>query len=164
MADSNLDLRALAPQDDAALARVIRQVLKEFGADREGFAFVDEELDRMSAHYQGPNAGYHVLVHGDRIVGGGGFAPLRGGDPVTAELKKMYFLPDVRGQGFGRKLIENILRDAQKAGYQQIYLETTEGMKDALRLYEKLGFQRLSRPMGQTGHFACQVWLLRNLR
>lgn len=163
---TDIELRALRANDNPLIAAVIRDVLREHGLDREGFAFVDPELDSMYAHYQAPAAAYLVLSSkdGKKLLGGGGFAHLEGGDAVTAELKKMYFRPEVRGLGYGRTMIESLLASAQAAGYQQIYLETVEEMLPAIALYEKVGFQKLRRPLGQTGHTGCNVWMLRNLR
>lgn len=162
--DSTYALRAIRAEDDVAIEAVVRQVLSEYQLNREGFAYVDSELSSMHGNYVPPQASYYVLTRGEAIVGGGGFAPLLGGDPITAELKKMYFLPEARGLGWGRRLMELLLEGALRAGYQQIYLETTPDMQDAIALYEKSGFQKLNRPLGATGHFGCQVWMLRHLR
>lgn len=73
-----LDFRPIRPEDDAAVATLIRTVMPEFGADGPGFALHDAEVDAMSAAYSKPGAAYFVVVDdADRILGGGGFAPLQ---------------------------------------------------------------------------------------
>jgi putative acetyltransferase len=156
-------LRPIQALDDPVMAQVIREVMTEFGVNREGFAFVDAEVESMSAAYQPPRAAYYVLDQQGHIVGGAGFAPLEGGDGETAELRKMYIYSEVRGQGYGRALMNRIVHEARQAGFRRLYLETTDDMHAAMRLYERSGFQRLLAPLGATGHFGCQVWYARNL-
>lgn len=154
-------VREISVQDDKKVACLIRQVMTEFGANKEGFAFVDPEVASMSQHYQSANARYFVVEAGGTIYGGAGFAPL--GIPGVAELRKMYFLPEARGRGWGRLLIEHIFKSLIEAGYQGVYLETTETMLEAQKLYGRVGFSVLTSPMGNTGHFGCKVWMFRPL-
>src|SRR5690349_22926315 len=94
-------IRPMTPGDDAAVASIIRAVMPEFGADGPGFAIHDTEVSGMSAAYSRPGAAYFVVEKGGVVVGGAGIAPLDGGDGRTAELRKMYFLPEARGHGMG---------------------------------------------------------------
>jgi putative acetyltransferase len=48
-------------------------------------------------------------------------------------------------------------------GYKNIYLETMPELKDALKTYAKFGFNYLNGPMGNTGHFGCELWMLKTL-
>jgi len=81
----------------------------------------------------------------------------------VCELRKMYFLPELRGRGAGGALIARCLDAARALGFRQCYLETLTGMDAAQRLYEKHGFQRIAGPMGATGHFSCDRFYLREL-
>lgn len=162
--------RQIEPRDDAAVAALIRTVMPEFGASGAGFAILDPEVDGMSAAYGAPGAGYWVLEQRGRIeqqtgriVGGGGYAQLTGATPDTCELRKMYFLPELRGRGAGRRLLETILAAAKAAGFTRCYLETLGTMTAAKRLYEAAGFTRLAAPEGATGHFGCDAWYARTL-
>ena len=92
------------------------------------------------------------------VVGGGGIAPLDGGDPSICELRKMYFLPDARGHGLGEQLLRRCLDAARGFGFATCYLETLARMDDARKLYRKFGFQPLCAPMGNTGHFGCDSY------
>ncbi|WP_141734822.1 GNAT family N-acetyltransferase [Oligoflexus tunisiensis] len=159
----NTRIRPIQPADDAVTAAVIRQVLTEYGLNREGFAFVDAELEALHENYQPPRAAYHVAEVAGRIVGGAGFGPLLGGDDATAELKKMYLLPEARGLGLGRALMEELLPLVAAAGYTRLYLETMPSMRDAIRLYERYGFKPLDRPLGNTGHHGCQAFYVRSI-
>ncbi len=154
----SLTLRPLEPADDPQVTALIRTVMPEFGASGPGFAIHDPEVEAMSAAYAGPRAGYWVVERDGRVLGGGGFAPLRGGDGATCELRKMYFLPELRGLGVGARLLRTILDAATAAGFRSCYLETLEHMTRARRLYEAFGFQQLDAPRGATGHFGCDAW------
>jgi putative acetyltransferase len=160
-----LRLRRIRPEDDAALAAVIRATMTEFGATGAGHSINDPEVDHMSGAYADTRSAYWVLERdeGGRIVGGGGIGPLAGGDPGTCELRKMYFLPEARGRGMGRRIAEEALAFAKAAGYRTCYLETMQKMEGARALYEKLGFVRSATPKGHTGHFGCDAWYERDL-
>lgn len=162
---ANLSFRPIRPEDDAAVAAVIRTVMPQFGADGPGFAIHDPEVDGMRAAYSVPGAAYFVVEAEDgRVIGGGGIARLEGGEPGVCELRKMYFLDEARGLGMGEKLLRHCLSVATELGYQTCYLETLSGMDAAMRLYEKLGFKKLCAPMGATGHGGCDRWYARELR
>lgn len=162
--DPMLTLRPIRPEDDAAVAAVIRQVMPEFGADGPGFALHDPEVDHMSRAYGSAGAAYFVVVDAtDRVLGGAGIAALEGGAPGVCELRKMYFLPEARGQGLGEALLRRCLAVARDLGYRTCYLETLTGMEQAMRLYRKLGFQPLCAPQGRTGHGGCDRWFSREL-
>lgn len=155
--------RPIRPEDDAAVALIIRAVMPEFGARGPGFAINDAEVDTMFEAYARPGAAYFVVERGGRVVGGGGVAPLEGGDAATCELRKMYFLPEARGLGVGKRLLDHCLKVAAELGYSTCYLETLTGMDAAQHLYDKAGFRKLEGPMGSTGHHGCDRWYAMSL-
>lgn len=154
-------IRPIEARDDAAMAAIIRSVMPEFGACGAGFAINDPEVDWMSRAYGEPRCAYFVVEVGGRVMGGGGVAPLEGGDAGTCELRKMYFLPEARGLGAGTALMARCLDAARAAGFERCYLETLTGMDAAMRLYERSGFERIAAPMGDTGHGGCNTFYLR---
>jgi putative acetyltransferase len=159
-------LRRITPADDPQVAAVIRTVMTEFGASGPGFAIHDPEVDHMSAAYASPGAAYFVVEHDGVVMGGGGIAPLDAADPASppvCELRKMYFLPRLRGMGAGRLLIDRCLTEARSVGYRRCYLETLTGMDAAIHLYERTGFTALCAPLGATGHFGCDRWFVKDL-
>jgi putative acetyltransferase len=151
-----LTIRPIRTEDDVAVAKLIRTVMPEFGAVGPGFAIMDPEVDHMTAAYPPPRAAYFVVVdEAGKVVGGGGFAPLEGGDAGTCELRKMYFLQETRGQGLGETLLRKCLDGARAAGFARCYLETLTGMTAAQKLYQKVGFERIVGSEGATGHSGC---------
>lgn len=156
-------IRPIEPRDDARVAQIIRTVMPEFGADGPGFAIHDPEVDVMSTAYAQPQHAYLVVELNGEVQGGGGIAPLINADNDICELRKMYFLPSLRGVGAGRELMRTCLGAARAAGFLRCYLETLTGMDRAQSLYEQAGFVRIEGPMGGTGHFACNRFYLREL-
>ncbi|MFZ3400733.1 bifunctional helix-turn-helix transcriptional regulator/GNAT family N-acetyltransferase [Vibrio harveyi] len=156
-------LRPLTKADNSQVADVIRKVSAEYGltADK-GYGVADPTLDDMYSVYDQQGAAYWVVEYKGEIVGGGGFAPLAG-ELNVCELQKMYFLPQTRGHGLAKRIVALSLQLAKQFGYQQCYLETTECLREAVGLYEKLGFEHLDAPLGQTGHDACEVVMLKTL-
>jgi len=157
------EIRRIEARDDAAVARIITGVMTEFGATGEGYSIMDEEVQQMTTSYASKDAAYFVVTRGERVLGCGGVARLAGGDPDTCELRKMYFLPELRGMGLGMKLILRSLETARELGYQRCYLETLEYMHHARHLYRKVGFRDIDAPMGNTGHCKCNFWMLLDL-
>ncbi|WP_426663365.1 GNAT family N-acetyltransferase [Rhodanobacter aciditrophus] len=156
-------IRPIEPRDDDAVAAIIRQVMPEFGAGGEGFAIHDAEVDAMSAAYAQPRCSYFVVERGGAVVGGGGVAPLAGGEADVCELRKMYFLPAARGIGAGSAMMQCCLDAARAHGFRRCYLETLTGMDAAQALYRRSGFAPICAPMGGTGHHGCDRWFIRDL-
>lgn len=152
-------IRRLQPEDQSAIAQVIRLVSAEHGltADK-GYGVADPTLDQLYPQYQGSDRAYWVITDAQgAILGGGGIAPLQGANGAVCELQKMYFLPELRGKGLGRRLVLQALAFARQSGYSCCYLETTAALRQAERLYQSLGFRHLQTAMGNTGHCDCEI-------
>ena len=158
-------IRPVRKKDNPAIASVIRSVMTEFGAVGEGYSIVDPEVDDMFGNYKKANRSCYFVIEDAEsvIVGGGGVAALNGGDGQTCELRKMFYLPSIRGIGMGSRLLRMLLDEATSFGYHQCYLESLVRMDAAVRLYEAYGFERLKKPMGRTGHNSCDRYYLRVL-
>ena len=158
-------IRTIQTKDNAEIARIIRQVSKEFGlAAESGFAVADPILDQLSVVYDQPYAQYWVIENElGEIFGGGGLSPLNGDEHIL-EIQKMYFLPEIRKLGFAQHILNLCFNFAKEKGFQALYLETTQQLWQAVKLYEKLGFLHLDTPQGNTGHsHACEIWMLKTL-
>lgn len=156
-------IREIDPRDNAAVERIIRGCLLEFGGNREGTAWFDPDLGRFSEIYNSEERKYWVAEDCGKIVGGVGIAPLEGADnPEICELQKMYCIPEARGTGVAHELIKIALETAAKF-YSLCYLETFGNMIAARKFYEKHGFSRIDKPLGNTGHYGCDVMMVRQL-
>ncbi len=161
---NDIKIRTIQPKDNKVIASVIREVLIEMGVPKVGTAYEDKSLDSMYETYNYSRMKYYVVEEEDRIIGGAGIAPLEG-EVVKdiCELQKMYFLPQARGKGVGYKMINTCLDFAKEQGYVKCYLETMPYMESARKLYKKVGFTPLEEPMGDTGHYSCQAWMIKDL-
>ena len=156
-------IRPIRPADDVAMGAIIREVMTSFGAYGPGYSINDPEVDAMSAHYPEPRAAFFVVEEDGRVLGGGGIGPLAGANADVCELRKMYFLPALRGRGIGGRVLRLCLDAARERGYRRCYLETLGGMDAAMRLYTKAGFKQLCGPLGATGHSGCNRYYLLEL-
>ena len=159
----NLSIRNIKPSDNPHLAVIIRNVLTEFGANKPGTVFYDPTTDNLFTLFQQPDSIYYVAESGGTIIGGAGIFPSNGLPQGTCELVKMYLSPQSRGKGLGKLLIEQCLEFASEKGYTQVYIETMPELRKAVSVYEKFGFHYLKGPLGNTGHFGCDVWMLKQL-
>lgn len=157
----NYTIREIQSKDNGSVELIIRNCLIEFNGNREGTAWEDPDLCRFSEIYNTDDRKYWV-AESDKIVGGVGIAPLAGVDGVC-ELQKMYCIPKVRSTGVSHKLIEVALDHAKKY-FDRCYLETFGNMIAAQKFYEKYGFTRIDKPLGNTGHYACDVLYIKNLK
>ncbi len=160
---SGIVIRKIRRADNDSMAAIIVSVMSSFGAVGEGYSIEDAEVRSMFEAYREPRSRYYVVDRRGTVIGGGGIARLAGGKPDTCELKKMYFLPEARGIGLGKRVLQECLNAARELKYTQVYLETLEHMGDAIQLYEGFGFERLPEPMGNTGHFRTDRWYLLKL-
>ena len=159
----NMLIREIQQKDNAQIAYVIRAIFHELDAPKVGTAYADPILDTLFEVYQEKRTKYYVVEKEGKVVGGCGIAPLENGDASVCELQKMYFSPEIRGTGFAEKIIQNCLEFAENAGFEMCYLETLSFMTAAQKLYERIGFENIDGPMGNTGHNSCQVWMIKKL-
>lgn len=156
-------IRPIEKGDNKAVAALIRSVLIEHNVPKAGTAYADPELDVMFETYAAARSAYFVVGLNGKIAGGAGIAQLQNESDMVCELQKMYFLPEARGLGLGSKMIGRCLSAAKNFGYTKCYLETMPYMEAAQKLYKKSGFDYIASPMGNTGHVACPVWMLKTL-
>lgn len=155
-------IRSIEEKDDLPLNVLIKTVLIEFGANKPGFAFADEEMNAMYAAYQDQGYGYFVAEQSNSLIGGIGFGALKGADSTVCELRKMYLVKQARGLGLGDGLLRLAQTEAKKQ-YTTMYLETISSMTQAIALYRRHDFEFLSAPLGDTGHFNCDTWMVKKL-
>jgi len=157
------NIRLLKNEDNAEIASIIRSVLTEFKADKPGTVFYDPTTDDLFNLFSAPSSEYWIIEIDGTIAGGSGVYPTQGLPGNCCELVKLYLRKDARGKGFGKQLIEQCFGSARKFGFEQVYLETMPELKMAVGLYEQCGFRYLDGPLGNSGHFGCDLWMLKDL-
>ena len=160
---STLKIREIQPEDNQQVGEVVRTVLVEMGVPKVGTAYEDKALDDMFATYQHPRMNYFVVEEDGKVIGGAGIAPLIGLEEKICELQKMYFLPEARGKGLGAQMMDTCLKFGKAQGFEQCYIETLPYMESARKLYARSGFKSLEKPLGDTGHYNCTMWMIRDI-
>jgi putative acetyltransferase len=77
-----------------------------------------------------------------RAIGTGALALFGSGDECWAELKRMWVVPEARGQGLSRTILDELEVRARREGAHWLKLETGIENHAALALYERSGFAR----------------------
>jgi putative acetyltransferase len=100
---------------------------------------LDRELETLQARY-GPPSGKAFLARRDgEVVGCGAY---RRRSDEFCEMKRL-FVPDrFRGLGLGRKLSAALIAAAKEDGFKLMRLDTVAQMREAVTLYEAIGFKR----------------------
>lgn len=162
--NKNYQIRKIQEKDNSILAEIIRKTLEEYDSAKPGTIYFDPTLDNLSHWFSEDKSIYFVVEKEGKILGGAGIKKLDGiEDDAICELQRMFLKPESRGLGIGKELMSHCLEFAKKQGFQKCYLETLPVLKEAIFLYEKVGFQVLEKPLGDTGHFGCDVAMILNL-
>jgi len=159
-----LSIRKIQLSDNADLAKIIRSALEEFKANKKGTVYFDDSTDHLFELFsETPGSFYFVGEKEGKILGGAGIFPTNNLPEGVCELVKMYLSPEARGLGLGKKMITLCIDTAKNAGYSKIYLETMPELKQAVKVYQKLGFELIDHPMGSSGHCGCDIWMLKTI-
>jgi putative acetyltransferase len=160
---STIIIRTILPEDNKALAKIIRNSLEEFKANKPGTVYFDDTTDNLSAIFKTPDSIYFVAEADGILLGGGGIYPTQNLPAGTCELVKLYLSNAARGKGIGKLLMEKCFTAAKDLGYKKMYLETMPELNIAVPMYEKMGFTYLQSPQGNSGHGGCDIWMIKDL-
>jgi putative acetyltransferase len=158
-----ITIRPIQPTDNEPLATLIRQVFREFKIDKPGTVYTDPTTDALYQLFQQPASAYFVAEENGTILGGCGVYPTEGLPTGCAELVKFYLAAEARGIGIGNQLMQQSIAAARELGYKQLYLESFPELAKAVSMYEKAGFRPIPHAMGNSGHYACNIWMLKDL-
>ena len=123
--------------DRIPAAEVIHTVLAEYGLGWEPEG-ADIDVVEVEKHYQ--QGEFWIVEHQGTVVGTAAYYPVPRGNNAV-EIRKMYLLPQVRGQGLGRFLLQALEARVKELGFEQIWVETASVLVEAVRLYEASGYE-----------------------
>ncbi len=155
--------RKIQLTDNVAMASIIRTALEEYGEAKPGTVYTDPTTDALFELFSTPNSSYFIAELNGEIMGGCGIFPTLNLPVGYAELVKIYLQKEYRGLGIGRELMNRSIDFAKENGYTHLYLESFPSLKEAIQLYHKMDFKIVSKPLGDSGHFACDVWMVKTL-
>jgi len=159
----SVTIRKISTQDDAALASIIKKTFDEFGLPKEGTVYADKATDHLSEVFQDAGSVYFIAEEDGTVLGGCGLYPTAGLPAGCVELVKYYLAETARGKGLGKLLLDTCLEEAKNLNYAQVYLESFPSLKAAIGIYKTYGFKQLDAALGNSGHFACNIWMLKDL-
>ena len=132
-------LRHASNKDFLEVSKLIFEILEEYGLKPDP-GVTDSDLENIEENYFARNGLFDVLENEEgKIIATVGLFNM--GDD-TCELRKMYLLKTERGKGYGRLLLNHAIKNARQLGYKKVILETASVLKEAIRMYERYGFQR----------------------
>jgi putative acetyltransferase len=156
-------IRPLGRKDDALLAELIRTVFREFKIDQPGTVYTDPTTDHLSELFKTPGSVCWVAEENGILLGCCGIFPTEGLPEGCAELVKFYLSSGSRGKGIGKALMQKSIDSAREQGYSQLYLESFPELAKAVGMYEKAGFHKIDGALGNSGHYACTLFMVKYL-
>ena len=155
--------RPIEEKDNEVLSRLIKKVFEEFGIDIPGTVYTDPTTDALYELFQIPGSVYWIAEENNMMLGGCGIYPTEGLPEGYAELVKLYLSAESRGKGIGNALMQKSIESAKEMGYTHLYLESFPALSKAVSLYIINGFIHLKIALGDSGHYACTIWMERKL-
>ena len=130
-------IRSASNADCGRVQNLVFGVLREYGLEPD-LQGTDRDIADIEAHYIARGGIFELLENEDgELLGTVGLYPM---SAETVELRKMYFSKELRGKGFGKKMLQRMIERARQLGFKKIYLETATVLREAVGLYEKFGF------------------------
>ncbi|GAA4103957.1 GNAT family N-acetyltransferase [Mucilaginibacter panaciglaebae] len=161
----SITLRPIRPADNVELAKIIRASLEEFNVPRQGTVYSDPTTDALFELFnQTAGSCYFIAEQDGMLLGGCGVYPTAGLPAGYAELVKLYLTAASRGKGIGKMLLNKCFEAAADLGYTHLYLESFPQLTKAVSLYHKAGFEPIDHALGSSGHFACTIWMVKELK
>ncbi len=158
-----ITLRKIEKKDNEVLAKIIRSCFHDFKVATQGTVYEDPTTDNLSELFKQNNSALFVAEIGGEVGGCCGIFPTDGLPENCAELVKFYIDKKFRGKGLGKSLMEKSIDFAKDSGYESIYIESLPEFSTAVSIYEKQGFTYLEKPLGNSGHSGCNLWMIKHL-
>ena len=151
-------IRDWQKSDRDSAASVIRQVLTEYGLPWQPETADQDVIAVESAYLETGGEFWVVEAKNQKIVGTAAYYPISKGNQAV-EIRKMYLLPEVRGKGLGKYLLQQLETVIKNRGFREIWLETASVLAEAVCLYEKHGY----KPVTEVETTRCDLAYIKKL-
>ena len=158
-----LIIRKVQKSDNKHLSTLIKAVFDEYDAPKVGTVYSDPTTDDLYELFKNPKSVLWVVEENGEILGCCGIYPTEGLPNDCAELVKFYLMPKARGRKIGTRLMAQCIQSAKELGYSELYIESLSQFDNAVKMYQKLGFENLKQPLGETVHTSCNIWMIKKL-
>lgn len=144
-AQPELAVRSFREEDQAEVSLLINQNLSQ------RFGVVDPQMnpDLIDISLSYPEGAFLVACARGKIVGTGALITET---RSVGRIVRMHTSSQVRRQGIGRRLLDELEARATAAGFKELVLETTDDWFDAISFYLACGFKETGRQDGEI-HF-----------
>src|SRR5215475_7341080 len=134
----------LLPAHSSEHLATVRELFVEYANSLEVdlcFQNFSQELAGLPGQYAPAEGRLFLAAEGNTAAG---CVALRNLGDGICEMKRLYVRPAFRGKGLGRLLAQQAVKAARECGYQRLRLDTLASMKEAIALYESMGFRRIA--------------------
>jgi putative acetyltransferase len=135
----NFSIRDWQAEDRQTAAGVIKTVLEEYGLPWQP-ELADRDVIEVEKAYLNTGGEFWVVEQNTVVVGTAAYQPIARGQNAV-EIRKMYLLPEARSKGLGKYLLLELEKAIAIKDYQEIWLETATSLKEAVKLYERNGYE-----------------------
>lgn len=159
-----MTIREITEKDDRQVASIIRDTFKEYGLPKVHTVYDDPRTDNLSRQFRHEDKSKLWVAEDNGVaIGMCGVFPTDGLPQGWCEIVKFYVAKDARGRGIGSRLFAKALDTAKELGYHNAYLETFPELGQAVSMYKRMGFRAIGSPMGNSGHTATSIWMIKDL-
>jgi putative acetyltransferase len=159
----DLVIRKVQQSDNLPLAAMIREVFDEHKAPHKCTVYSDPTTDDLYALFQQDRSVLWVAQINGEALGCCGIYHTEGLAEDCAELAKFYLSEKIRGRGIGKQLMQQCVQSAKQMHYKKLYIESLPQFSKAVSMYEKYGFTKLDKPLGNSGHTSCNIWMIKEI-
>jgi putative acetyltransferase len=130
-------VRVFHPGDEYAFRRLNEEWITRY------FRLEEKDAEVLSNPKAIIDSGGSILMAlaGDVAIGCCALVPMGNG---SFEVSKMAVTRSHQGRGIGRRLLTEVVNEARHLGARRLYLETNSTLHPAIRLYESVGFKKIS--------------------
>ena len=140
-AEEPLTIRCeLRPGDVGELIRLHGMLYsRECGYDTSFEGYVCQTFADFVTRYDPQKDRFWFAQRGEELVGS---IAIVSHTPQKAQLRWFLLLPEVRGRGLGKAMLQSAMEFCQEQQYHTVFLETTDDQQKAIRMYEQAGFRQ----------------------
>jgi putative acetyltransferase len=141
-----IKIELISKDDEEEVSKLIRRNLEQFGNSTSVLAASFRRLKNLAENYS--KEGYRLFVaknpaRNNELIGCAGLGPLKG-LPLSeriGEIRDLVVELPYRSKGIGSRLLHRCISEAKAIGYNRLYLETTQNMIQARKLFLRTGFR-----------------------